>query len=41
MSTRILGYVAAPTHEAAEAIAMSVFNLTDEQLKRLVVQERG
>jgi hypothetical protein len=38
---QILGYVDAPSREVAEAAAVSAFSLTDEQRKRLVVQERG
>jgi hypothetical protein len=34
-----LGTVEAPDQEAAEAAAVEAFNLTDEQRKRLVVQE--
>jgi hypothetical protein len=41
VSTRILGYVAAPSREVAEAAAVSAFSLTEDQRKRLVVQERG
>jgi hypothetical protein len=35
--SQILGYVDAPTREAAEAAAVRTFNLTDEQRSRLVV----
>ena len=35
-----LGTVEAVDQEAAEAAALKAFNLTDEQRKRLVVQER-
>jgi hypothetical protein len=38
--TRVLGIVKAPTREVAEAAAASAFNLTEDQRKRLVVQER-
>jgi hypothetical protein len=38
---RFLGYVDAPSREVAEAAAISAFSLTEEQRKRLVVQERG
>jgi hypothetical protein len=38
---QVLGYVDAPSREVAEAAAASAFSLTDEQRKRLVVQERG
>jgi hypothetical protein len=38
---QVLGYVDAPSREVAEAAAVSAFSLTDEQRKRLVVQERG
>jgi hypothetical protein len=35
-----LGIVEAPTERAAQAVAISQFNLTEEQRRRLVVQER-
>jgi hypothetical protein len=35
-----LGVVAAPNEKAAEAAAVTQFKLSDEQRKRLVVQER-
>ena len=35
-----LGTVEAVDQEAADAAALEAFNLTDEQRKRLVVQER-
>jgi hypothetical protein len=38
---QFLGYVDAPSREVAEAAAVSVFSLTEEQHKRLVVQEHG
>jgi hypothetical protein len=38
---QFLGVVQAPSREVAEAAAVSVFSLTNEQRKRLVVQERG
>ena len=38
---QVLGYVDAPSREVAEAAAVSAFSLTEEQRKRLVVQERG
>ena len=38
---QVIGYVDAPSREVAEAAAVSAFSLTDEQRKRLVVQERG
>jgi hypothetical protein len=36
-----LGTVTAPNEKAAEAAAVAEFDLTDEQRRRLVVQERG
>jgi hypothetical protein len=36
----LLGTVDAPDKEAAEAAAVEAFKLTDEQRKRLVVQEQ-
>jgi hypothetical protein len=36
-----LGTVEAPNEKAAEAAAVADFNLTDEQRRRLVVQERN
>jgi hypothetical protein len=36
-----LGTVEAPSEEAAEAAAVAEFDLSDEQRRRLVVQERG
>ena len=33
--------VDAPSREVAEAAAVDAFSLTEEQRKRLVVQERG
>jgi hypothetical protein len=36
-----LGTVEAPNEKAAEAAAVADFNLTDEQRRRLLVQERG
>jgi hypothetical protein len=36
---QILGTVEAPTREAAEAAAVREFNLSDDQRRRLVVQE--
>jgi hypothetical protein len=36
----VLGTVEAPSREVAEAAAVSAFSLTEEQRKRLVVQER-
>ncbi len=38
--SRELGNVQAPNAKAAEAQAVAEFKLTDEQRKRLVVQER-
>jgi hypothetical protein len=38
---QVLGDVEAPSREVAEAAAVSAFSLTEEQRKRLVVQERG
>jgi hypothetical protein len=38
---QILGDVEAPSREVAEAAAVSAFSLTEEQRKRLVVQERA
>jgi hypothetical protein len=38
---QFLGYVDAPSREVAEAAAVSAFSLTEDQRKRLVVQERG
>jgi hypothetical protein len=38
---QVLGDVEAPSREVAEAAAVSAFSLTQEQRKRLVVQERG
>ena len=38
---QVLGYVDAPSREVAEAAAVSAFSLTEDQRKRLVVQERG
>jgi hypothetical protein len=40
-NSRILGYVNAPTREAAETAAVSAFNLTDEEHKRLVIKKLG
>jgi len=40
MSNQILGYVDAPDRESAEAAAVSAFSLTEEQRKRLVVQQQ-
>jgi len=40
MSNRILGYVDAPDRASAEAAAVSAFSLTEEQRKRLVVQQQ-
>ena len=37
---QVLGIVEAPSREVAEAAAVSAFSLTEEQRKRLVVQER-
>jgi hypothetical protein len=39
-SGKFLGEVEAPDQETAEAMAVKAFKLTDEQLERLVVQER-
>jgi hypothetical protein len=36
-----LGTVEAPDEKAAEAAAMAEFDLSDEQRRRLVVQERN
>jgi hypothetical protein len=36
-----LGTVDAPNEKAAEAAAVAEFDLTDEQRRRLVVQERN
>ena len=36
-----LGAVDAPNEKAAEAVAVAEFNLSDEQRRRLVVQERN
>jgi len=36
-----LGTVDAPNEKAAEAVAVAEFNLSDEQRRRLVVQERN
>jgi hypothetical protein len=36
-----LGTVEAPNEKAAEAAAMAEFDLSDEQRRRLVVQERN
>jgi len=38
---QFLGYVQATDREAAEAAAVDVFELNDEQRKRLMVRERG
>jgi hypothetical protein len=38
---QVIGYVDAPSREVAEAAAVSAFSLTEDQRKRLVVQERG
>jgi len=38
---QFLGYVQATDREAAEAAAVDVFKLNDEQRKRLMVRERG
>jgi hypothetical protein len=38
---QVLGDIEAPSREVAEAAAVSAFSLTEEQRKRLVVQERG
>jgi hypothetical protein len=38
---QVLGNIEAPSREVAEAAAVSAFSLTEEQRKRLVVQERG
>jgi hypothetical protein len=35
-----LGIVEAPTERTAQAVAIAQFNLTEEQRRRLVVQER-
>jgi hypothetical protein len=35
-----LGTVEAPNEKAAEAAAVAEFNLSDEQLRRLIVQEQ-
>ena len=39
--TKVLGIIKAPSREVAEAAAVRAFSLTEEQRKRLVVQERG
>ena len=36
-----LGTVEAPNEKAAEVVAVAEFDLTDEQRRRLVVQERN
>jgi hypothetical protein len=36
-----LGFVKAPDHAAAEAEAVKQFKLTEEQRRRLVIEERG
>jgi hypothetical protein len=36
-----LGTVEAPNERAAQAVAMAEFDLSDEQRRRLVVQERN
>ena len=36
-----LGTIDAPNEKAAEAVAVAEFNLSDEQRRRLVVQERN
>jgi len=36
-----LGTVEAPNEKAAEAAAMAEFDLSDEQRRRLVIQERN
>jgi hypothetical protein len=41
MNPRFLGYVNAPTREAAGTAALSAFNLTDEEHKRLVIKKLG
>jgi hypothetical protein len=38
--SQVLGDVEAPSREAAEAAAVRVFNLSEQQRSRLVVQER-
>jgi len=38
-STQLLGRVDAPDHTAAKIAATEKFNLTEEQRRRLVVQE--
>jgi hypothetical protein len=38
--TEFLGHVEAPDREGAEAAAAERFNLTEEQRRRLVVQEQ-
>jgi hypothetical protein len=38
---QVLGEVEAPNREAAEAAAVRTFGLSNEQRKRVVVQERG
>ena len=38
---QVLGNVEAPSREVAEAAAVSAFSLTEEQRKRLVMQERA
>jgi hypothetical protein len=38
---QVLGVVEAASREAAEAAAVRTFGLSNEQRKRLVVQERG
>jgi hypothetical protein len=37
---QVLGYVDAASREVAEAAAVSAFSLTEEQCKRLVVQQQ-
>jgi hypothetical protein len=41
MHGQVLGYVEARDRTAAELAAVAEFNLTEEQRKRLVVQERN
>jgi hypothetical protein len=38
---QLLGFVKAPSREAAEAAAAQMFELGDEQRRRLMVQEGG
>jgi hypothetical protein len=38
--SQVLGDVEAPSREAAEAAAVRMFNLNEQQRSRLVVQER-